>query len=192
MHLCRRSVWSTIILWIASGTVTVLKTLNSFSDCIVGNIFLIHSVMKRVILFPFVVFCCTLLSLGSCRTVPVNNGSNDSTYNGNDTTKNGNANALIVGVVQKGPISPVVQAGVENTAPLPGATIKITGPNGLVISTISDTSGRFTAHVASGMYMLTPQPFTNSTFPIPPEAVTTQVSANATDTVWFEYDTGIR
>ena len=148
--------------------------------------------MKPIIFLPFFLAVCVFLSFNSCRINPVNNGGSDSIHNGSDTTNSGITNAQIVGVVRKGPVAPVEQIGVDNTAPLTGATITIAGPNGFTVTAVSDTSGTFDVNVASGTYTLTPLPFPNSMFPRPPAAITIQVAANTSDTARFEYDTGIR
>jgi hypothetical protein len=98
----------------------------------------------------------------------------------------------IEGEVRRGPMMPVERDGVDNTAPLSDAKIKVTNDDGRYLQTItSGPTGTFQVRLPAGAYVLEPLPF-SSTFPTPPQGQSVVVIAGATQSVRFDYDTGIR
>jgi hypothetical protein len=99
----------------------------------------------------------------------------------------------IAGEVRRSPIMPVERPGVENSAPLAGATITIQRDGGKTIgNVVSDSTGRFYVELDPGTYILTAQPFANTPFPIPPGPQRVVVPPNGIVHVRLDYDTGIR
>ncbi len=99
----------------------------------------------------------------------------------------------VAGVVLRAPTKPVARPGEDDTAPLAGARIAVNIDGGDRIGVaVSDSAGHFLVELAAGNYILTPLPFSDQPFPVPPAPAHISVKSGQSTTVQFVYDTGIR
>jgi hypothetical protein len=102
--------------------------------------------------------------------------------------------SAIRGVAMAGPIRPVEQPGVPNTAPLPFAiiTVQPAGGGAEISRTVADSSGRFQIPIAPGTYLIVPLPPQPGA--IYPRGIpqTVAVQPGGFTEVVVQYDTGIR
>jgi hypothetical protein len=64
------------------------------------------------------------------------------------------ATSQVKGVVAAGPISPLSQAGVPDTAVVPGATVEALSGNQVIATTRSDQAGRYEFRLPPGSYVI--------------------------------------
>lgn len=99
----------------------------------------------------------------------------------------------VQGQVTRGPLSPVVQNGVTNSAPLANAVITVRGLDGQEVGRASsDGSGNYRIGVSPGNYQVVGLAPNGNQFPAPPAPLNVTVTANQFSTVNLEFDTGIR
>ena len=118
-----------------------------------------------------------IVAFAACRQIP-----NDS-----NPPKRG----LFIGNVRKAPISPIERPGVDNSAPLAGAPIRITGTS-IDTLMVSDTNGRFYLWAAPGAYAITAQQLPDQWPTPPPPSGATIRAAFDTVTLNITYETHIR
>jgi hypothetical protein len=100
----------------------------------------------------------------------------------------------IRGTAVVGPISPVERPGQENTRPLPGAMLRITGDarGGEAQETTADANGRFEVALRPGVYRILPLP-PDPTAQLPRATpLTVKVRPGRFETLRIVYDSGIR
>ena len=99
----------------------------------------------------------------------------------------------VAGVVRRGPITPVSREGVDNTAPMEGATVVIDrAGGGRVGYVVSDQDGLFFVALDPGVYDFKPQSVPGGLDPGAPAPERVTVPSTGVAEVHFEYDTGIR
>jgi hypothetical protein len=96
----------------------------------------------------------------------------------------------IAAEVRRGPISPVDQVGVDNTAPVPGAQVVILSGNYALGQVTTDAAGKATMNVPPGDYQVAV--YTCPGAMRAPAPVGTHVASGALTSVRVVCDTGIR
>ena len=95
--------------------------------------------------------------------------------------------------VRTGPITPVSTEGVENSAPLRGATLQFEKGDGEVVATgTSDEEGNFELQIEPGTYTVRALGFEDERFPMPPAEQQVVILGGSTFELRMEYDSGIR
>jgi hypothetical protein len=92
--------------------------------------------------------------------------------------------------LRRGPIAPVEQPGVDNTAPVPGGTVVVLQGGRLVASATTDSAGTAMVPVAAGDYRV--QAATCPGALALPAPVSVTVTAGMLAPAHLECDTGIR
>src|SRR5579864_9044867 len=102
------------------------------------------------------------------------------------------ASSTLDGRVTRGPLSPVERIGVPNAAPVPGARLEITAPDGRkVASAESNSAGKYSVQLAPGTYLVTViSPAGAFNRPNPPATVA--IKAGEVTHFDIRLDTGIR
>ena len=64
--------------------------------------------------------------------------------------------STLEGRITRGPLSPVERLGVPNDAPVVGARLEITAPNGRKVASVeSNSAGKYSVQLAPGTYLVT-------------------------------------
>ena len=99
----------------------------------------------------------------------------------------------IVGDVRLSPIQPVTTEGLDNSAPLEGASIDIRGASGEFLGKVtSGDEGRFGITLGPGTYRLVPLDVGTGRWPSPPAPFEVTVPEIGAAHVRIEYDSGVR
>jgi hypothetical protein len=96
----------------------------------------------------------------------------------------------LIGIVLRGPVQPVCQAGVSCDAPF-GASFTVQQNDRVVATFRSDAQGRFQVHLAPGAYLIVPGPDAPIISPSG-QAKPVVVGPDGLTSVRLEFDTGIR
>ena len=95
--------------------------------------------------------------------------------------------------VRSGPVTPVGTEGVENSAPLEGATLRFENGDGEVAATgTTDAEGNVELQIPPGIYEVHALAFDGQRYPTPPGVQRITVTGGAALDLSLEYDTGIR
>jgi hypothetical protein len=95
--------------------------------------------------------------------------------------------------VLTGPVAPVGTEGLENSAPLEGATIRFETADGeIVASGTTDTEGNVDVRIEPGTYHVRALAFDGRRFPMPPGVQRITITGGTSIDLNLEYDSGIR
>lgn len=99
----------------------------------------------------------------------------------------------IHGHIRSGPVTPVGTEGIENSAPLEGATLRFVNSDGEIAATgTSDADGNFELQIPPGVYTVRALGFDDQPFPLPPVEHTVTIVGGSDFELRLEYDSGIR
>lgn len=95
--------------------------------------------------------------------------------------------------VRTGPVNPIGTEGVENSAPLEGATLQFEDTEGdIVASGTSDAGGNVELQIPPGIYEVRALPFDDQRFPAPPGTRRVTITGGVRLELQLEYDSGNR